>query len=186
MNKESLRIKYGQLRNELSEETLSTGSASIANQLRALPIWGATYFSVFLSITQKKEIDTDYILPILHSQDKEICVPKVAPNNELQHFLLTDNSLLKANKWGIPEPQNGLEVPPNMIEVVFVPLLAFDKAGHRVGYGKGFYDRFLSKCNPNTIKVGLSLFEATELLIPAETSDIPLTYCVSPTKIYRF
>ncbi len=186
MNKESLRIKYGQLRNELSEETLSTGSAAIANQLGTLPIWKATYFSVFLSITQKKEIDTEYILPILQSQDKEICVPKVTLNNELQHFLLTDNSLLKANKWGIPEPQNGLEVPPNMIEVVFVPLLAFDKAGHRVGYGKGFYDRFLSKCNPNTIKVGLSLFEATEFLIPSETTDIPLSYCVSPTKIYRF
>ena len=70
----------------------------------------------------------------------------------MTHYLLTDNTKIKKNKYNIPEPIDGIEVPDNKIEVVFVPLLAFDKKGHRVGYGKGFYDHFLSGCQPNTIK----------------------------------
>jgi len=87
---------------------------------------------------------------------------------------------------GIPEPQNGLTVPPSEIEVVFIPLLAYDKKGHRVGYGKGFYDRFLSKCKPNTLKIGLSLFEPEEKIEGLDATDIPLDYCVTPVKVYEF
>ena len=61
----------------------------------------------------------------------------------MTHFLLTDNTKIKKNQYNIPEPINGLEVPTKKIDVVFVPLLAFDKKGNRVGYGKGFYDKFL-------------------------------------------
>ncbi len=81
---------------------------------------------------------------------------------------------------------NGLEVPVAMIEVVFVPLLAFDQQGHRVGYGKGFYDQFLSECNPETIKIGLSFFETEDTIDDVFELDIPLNYCVTPSKIYQF
>jgi 5-formyltetrahydrofolate cyclo-ligase len=70
--------------------------------------------------------------------------------------------------------------------VVFVPLLAFDKKGHRVGYGKGFYDRFLSDCKPETIKIGLSFFEAEESISAILPSDIRLDFCVTPTEIIVF
>jgi len=69
---------------------------------------------------------------------------------------------------------------------VFIPLLVFDKKGHRIGYGKGFYDRFLASCNPNTIKIGLSFFEIESDLIPVYKGDIPLDYCVTPKKIHAF
>ena len=70
--------------------------------------------------------------------------------------------------------------------MVFVPLLAFDEKGNRVGYGKGFYDQFLSKCQPETIKIGLSFFESETLISDTLSTDIQLDYCVTPTKVYNF
>ena len=66
------------------------------------------------------------------------------------------------------------------------PLLAYDKNGNRVGYGKGFYDKFLAECNPNTIKIGLSFFEPEELISDINTSDVQLNYCVTPNKTFKF
>jgi 5-formyltetrahydrofolate cyclo-ligase len=76
----------------------------------------------------------------------------------MTHYLLTDSTTIKKNPYHIPEPIDGIEVPDAKIDVVFVPLLAYDKQGNRVGYGKGFYDNFLSKCKPETIKIGLSFY----------------------------
>jgi len=70
--------------------------------------------------------------------------------------------------------------------VVFVPLLAFDKSGNRVGYGKGFYDNFLAKCNPETLKIGLSFFEIEEEILDINPKDIRLNLCITPQKTYNF
>ncbi len=70
--------------------------------------------------------------------------------------------------------------------MVFVPLLAFDEKGHRVGYGKGFYDKFLSECKPEVLKIGLSFFESETLISDVLTTDIQLDLCVTPSKIYNF
>jgi 5-formyltetrahydrofolate cyclo-ligase len=93
--------------------------------------------------------------------------------------------VIKPNIWSIPEPEGGVQIQDNQIEVVFVPLLAFDIKGHRVGYGKGFYDIFLKNC-PNAIKIGLSFFEAETTLEDQKAYDIPLDYCITPNQIYHF
>jgi 5-formyltetrahydrofolate cyclo-ligase len=69
---------------------------------------------------------------------------------------------------------------------VFIPLLAFDKSGHRVGYGAGYYDRFLSKCKPDCLKVGLSFFEPVDEISDADEFDVKLNHCVTPSKIWTF
>tara|TARA_B110000037_G_scaffold25221_1_gene29572 strand:- start:209 stop:772 length:564 start_codon:yes stop_codon:yes gene_type:complete len=186
MNKIALRSAYLEKRKKLQTEEIATLSAAIGNQLLNCPIWDASYYSLFLSIVSKKEIDTEFILTLLHGRDKEVCLPRMQNDTEIVHILLTDNTKIKTNHWGIPEPQNGLTVPPSEIEVVFIPLLAYDKKGHRVGYGKGFYDRFLSKCKPNTLKIGLSLFEPEEKIEGLDATDIPLDFCVTPVKVYEF
>ena len=104
----------------------------------------------------------------------------------MQHILLTDNTKLKANSWGVPEPLDGIEVPTQKIDLVFLPLLAFDENGNRVGYGKGFYDNFLRECKEDVVKVGLSLFTAEKEITDVNGNDIPLDYCVTPEKIYSF
>ena len=104
----------------------------------------------------------------------------------MTHYLLTDTTKNKKNDYNIPEPVDGIEVPSNKIEVVFIPLLAFDKQGNRVGYGKGFYDQFLAECHPNTIKIGLSFFEPEALISDVNSADVQLNYCVTPNKIIEF
>lgn len=187
MFKKDLRKKYKALRNELSLQEIESNSLAIANNLLPLAIWDKLYFHLFLSIEEQKEIDTEFILQVLAGKDKEIVVAKTDFNSiQMTHYLLTDNTKFRKNEYNIPEPVDGIEVPVSKIDVVFVPLLAFDTNGNRVGYGKGFYDKFLSQCQPETIKIGLSFFEAEEEIADVYQDDIRLDYCVTPNKIYDF
>ena len=187
MLKKQLRIKYKELRKSFSEEVIDDKSLAIANAVLTLPIWDKTYFHVFLPITEHKEVNTEFILHLLAGKYKEIVVSKSDfETRKMTHFLLTDNTKIKKNEYNIPEPVNGLEVPANKIDVVFVPLLAFDKKGHRVGYGKGFYDLVLSECAPDVIKIGLSFFDAENLIEDVNENDVRLDYCVTPIGVYTF
>lgn len=186
MEKTYLRKKYIEKRTAISVGEIEEKSLAIANKCLTLPIWHFSNFHLFLSITEKKEINTEYLLHILQGKDKNIVIPKVNHKTQtLEHFLLTDNTVIQKNNWGIPEPVNGFPIPVDKIEVVFIPLLAFDLQGNRVGYGKGFYDKFLVQCTQNVVKVGLSLFEPEEKIAIQDT-DIPLEFCVTPEKVFLF
>lgn len=187
MLKSELRALYKTKRKALTANDISEYSLAIANQSLRLPIWENTYYHLFLSITTLKEVQTEYLLQVLHAKDKEIVVSRSDFNTlEMTNFLLTDNTILKNNSYGIPEPLDGIEVPHKKIEVVFIPLLAFDDNGNRIGYGKGFYDNLLQKCNPNCIKIGLSFFESTAIISDVFKGDVPLDYCITPNKTYCF
>ena len=187
MLKPELRKKYKTLRNALSVTQIDDLSMAIANQLLKLPIWEHTFYHVFLAIEEQKEVNTDYVLNILSGKDKNIVISKSDFKTGLMtHFLLTDNTVIKKNSYNIPEPVDGIEISTNKINAVFIPLLAFDKKGNRVGYGKGFYDRFLTDCKPETIKIGLSFFEAECEIRDVNKNDVTLDYCVTPTQIYGF
>jgi 5-formyltetrahydrofolate cyclo-ligase len=187
MFKSELRKKYKALRAELASDFIETQSLAIANQILSLDIWDTSYFHLFLSISEQKEIDTEFLLHVLAGKDKEIVVSKSDfAIHKMTHYLLTDNTKFIKNAYNIPEPVDGIEVPVSKIQVVFVPLLAFDGKGNRVGYGKGFYDAFLSECTPETIKIGLSFFEAEEFIEDTSDMDVSLDYCVTPDRIYKF
>jgi 5-formyltetrahydrofolate cyclo-ligase len=194
MNKSDLRVTYKALRKSFSENEIEEMSLAIANKLLRLPtlpdgrqVWDKTCFHVFLPITEQKEVDTEYILHVLSGKDKEIIISKSDFKTcGMTHFLLTENTTIKKNQYHIPEPVDGIEVPSHKIQVVFVPLLAFDTKGNRVGYGKGFYDKFLSECKPETIKIGLSFFEAEETITDVFENDVKLDYVVTPNTIYTF
>ena len=186
MDKSQIRTQYKELRKELSEIEVMDKSLLIANRCLELPFWEEKIFHLFLTLEDQNEVDTALILTLLQGKDKEVVVPKIADAEQLQHFLLTDQTRFQKNALGIPEPVSGIEIEASKIDVVFVPLLAFDNKGHRVGYGKGYYDRFLATCRPNCIKVGLSFFEKEQDSFIIEPTDIPLDYCVTPEKIYRF
>ncbi|WP_431108475.1 5-formyltetrahydrofolate cyclo-ligase [Winogradskyella poriferorum] len=187
MTKSELRKKYKALRKSLSIDQADDFSLAIANQLLQLDIWDKSFYHIFLSIEEQKEINTEYILNILAGKDKNIVISKSNFKNlSLTHYLLTDSTRIKKNYYNIPEPIDGIEINSSQVEVVFVPLLAFDKTGNRVGYGKGFYDRFLSECKPETIKIGLSFFEVEEEVFETDDNDISLDYCVTPNRVYQF
>lgn len=187
MNKMNLRKKYKAFRLQLSEEELEDKSLAIANRLLQLDIWDYTYFHLFLTIEEQKEVDTEFVLQILAGKDKEIVVAKSNFDTlKMTHYLLTDNTKFQKNEYNIYEPVDGIEVPNSKIDVVFVPLLAYDNKGNRVGYGKGFYDHFLSECREDVVKIGLSFFEPEEAIEDVSATDICLDYCVTPMTVYNF
>lgn len=186
MDKPALRKKYKELRAQITKASQEDWSIAIANQCLGMPIWEATYFHIFLPIPGKVEVNTEFLLHILSGRDKSVVVPKVIANSgDMQHFLLQENTALAPSRYGVPEPVDGIQIPPQQMEVVFVPLLAYDKNGNRVGYGKGYYDRFLSQCKPNCLFIGLSFFPPEEFIL-TEIIDIPLHYCVTPQNVFRF
>lgn len=187
MTKIELRKEYKDLRKKLSLDDIDDKSIAIANNVLELPIWSKEYYHIFLSIIEHKEVNTEFILSILSGKDKHIILSKSDfETRKMTNYLLTDSTKIKVNDWNIPEPIDGIEIPSNNIDVVFVPLLAFDKLGNRVGYGKGFYDKFLAECKPETIKIGLSFFEEEDQIQDIFERDVKLDYCVTPEQVYKF
>ncbi len=188
-SKKQIRVEIKERRSALSRKHIQEKSIEIANQCLKLDIWNFQNYHLFLNIEQQKEVDTQFLLQILQGRDKNVIVSR--SNFEdftLNHFLLTDQTSLKINKYGIPEPsgEGDIQILESQIDVVFVPLLGADLLGNRVGYGKGFYDRFLDKCRPETIKIGLNFFELLPDLIEADENDQRLDFLITPENILKF
>lgn len=189
MRKEALRKLYKEKRAQLSTDQIEDQSMAIANQLLQVDgLWNFNYYHIFLSIDHRREVNTEYILSVLQGKDKNVLISKSNfKQSTLTHYLLTDNTVIKINTYGIPEPEQGIELKAHQVEVVFIPLLAYDIQGNRIGYGKGFYDRFLADCRPEVLKIGLSFYPPEkELFSEVNQNDIPLDYCITPDKIYKF
>ncbi|MEH6408040.1 MAG: 5-formyltetrahydrofolate cyclo-ligase [Leeuwenhoekiella sp.] len=186
MKKVELRKKYKALRNTLSTEDIDKMSLAIANQALKADIWNHSFYHIFLPVPALKEVNTEYILSILSGKDKNIVISKSDTNKiNLTHYLLTDNTTLKVNKWGVPEPTGGIIIDPSQLDVVFIPLLVYDIKGNRIGYGKGFYDAFLKNCREDCLKVGLSFFRPEDEF-NAEIHDMRLTHCITVDEIHKF
>lgn len=104
---------------------------------------------------------------------------------KMESIRIESHTPFTISPWGIEEPELGAIVPPGAIDLVLLPLLVFDIAGHRLGYGGGFYDRYLPYCLHAT-KVGLSYFDPIAALPEIEAYDIPMDYCVTPTQVHHF
>ncbi|WP_019989312.1 5-formyltetrahydrofolate cyclo-ligase [Rudanella lutea] len=190
--KQDLRGQFLALRRALSAEEVTRRSEAICAQIvqaSLLPLAGGN-IHIFLPITRQNEVDTWSIVRRVWAQHPavHVCVSVTDPvRHTLTHYPLTPHTTLIENRWGIPEPVGSAQaVPSNQFDLVFVPLLAFDGRGHRVGYGGGYYDRFLAECRPDCLTVGLSLFEPSPEIIDIEPTDVPLQFCVTPQWVYRF
>ena len=117
-----------------------------------------------------------------------IVVPKMVEgeSGQMHCLLLEEGAELMANSWGIPEPVSEIKISEQEIDLVLVPLLISDYYGNRVGYGKGFYDNFFTRCREDVIKCGLSLFEPVQELIETDVWDVPLDACVTPGGIQYY
>ncbi len=145
---------------------------------------------IFLPIIKHNEIDTWLIIRHLQQNFSKIniVIPKIIPEKfELDNYLFDEKNLIE-NHWGILEPsgENQKQIQPKQIDLVIIPLLIFDKNGNRVGYGKGFYDRFLEQCKPKTLKIGLCMEEPVESIEDVNEFDIKMDFCITPTNIYKF
>ena len=153
MNKTELRKKYKEGRKQIVDrEGLSR--KILKNLIRQFDLNNKTV-SVFIPIEKFNEINTWPLISLELNPNCSICVSKSDIHSKtMDHFLFESKDQLEENEWGILEPTFGKRIEEAQIELVLVPLLAYDKKGHRIGYGGGFYDRFLVKCKPETIKIG--------------------------------
>jgi 5-formyltetrahydrofolate cyclo-ligase len=190
MTKQELRTIYLTKRKELNEAEVAARSEAICDRLFSITDFGKMrVVHIFLPMRRNNEPNSWLIIDRLRRDYPEIkiSVPRVKPGTgELDHIYLEKDSDFKDNIWGIPEISNGETTLLNDIDLVLVPLLAFDVAGNRVGYGKGFYDRFLGECGENTIRTGISLFEVVEQIDDIDEFDQALHYCITPFQVHAF
>ena len=142
---------------------------------------------IFLSIPDKAEIETSQIIELLRSWN---CTIYTSISNfdksTMDTAELKRDTIIKENKYGIPEPVSIQFTSSSILDIIFIPLLAYDQSGYRVGYGKGFYDRYLANCDKDLFKIGLSPFEPIKSISNIDKFDVPLDICISPDQTFRF
>lgn len=182
--KDQIRKAYNKKRAELSAEEVSVKSAEILERLFLLLAPYKT-IHIFLPIPKNNEIDTWPLLDFADKYDKSLCT-SIVKGDDLDHVYIDKNTTFEYNSWGIPIPDSNSRVPISEIDVILTPLLAYDAMGNRVGYGKGYYDKFFAACEPHTLKVGLSFFKPCEDFIRMESHDVRLNKLVHPSDILSF
>jgi 5-formyltetrahydrofolate cyclo-ligase len=189
MTKKEARKLFREKREKLTIPELEKLQDLVLINFQHLQLPFLYYVHSYLPIDGKKEVNPYYLTESLEFKNPGLqqVLPKVDPvQNRLRHYILEETTILRKNQYDILEPEGGEEVPADLIDLVFVPLLAFDERGHRAGYGKGYYDRFLAECRPDTIKIGLSFFDALERIEDTGNFDIRLDYCITPLRMYEF
>jgi 5-formyltetrahydrofolate cyclo-ligase len=187
MTKKELRKIYLRKRMELSVAMFQQLNQQLCDRFfSAVNVADINVLHTFLPIKKNREVNTWLIIERLKKDYPQvrIAIPKI--NNqtaELEHYYYENEDQLKNNTWEIPEPVKGVPTPTEKIDAVLVPLLAFDKQGHRLGYGRGFYDKFLSSCRPDCVKIGLSFFEVEEKIEGISDKDIPLNLIITPDTV---
>lgn len=187
MFKQELRRIFLDQRKNLSKKKRIDLNAKIKDQFLKVFSDDITSVHIFLPIRSKLEVDTWSIIHALWKRDVSVTVPVIQENDNLiRSCLLTKNTELKENKWGVQEPATCQEIENTKIDAVVLPLLAYDDHGYRVGYGKGYYDTFLQSIQAKVIKIGLSFFPPVDKISDTKTWDVKMDYCITPEKVFKF
>lgn len=186
MKKSEARKEAITLRNTLTIAQTESLTRELLERFKSLDLSAVKTLHIFLPIAEKKEPDTFLFIDWLnvHHPNIKIIVPRADFDTALMsNHVYTGKADLKKSIYNILEPQK-TELHTGDVDLVLVPLLAFDKKGYRVGYGKGFYDRFLE--NLKTLKVGISFFGPINEIEDVHENDIRLDLCITPHEVYRF
>jgi 5-formyltetrahydrofolate cyclo-ligase len=188
--KKDIRKEMSSRRKKLSKADFWRLNDGILEEIKKIDWTIYHYVHLFLPIKENNEVDTFEILSFFKNSYPQLKV--VVPRTHFADLSMVHvefdhmHTVLRKNVYNIPEPVYGKIVPIDLIDVVLVPLLAFDTDGHRIGYGGGFYDRFLKNCKSQSLKIGLSLFGPEEKLFIPDLYDVKLTHCITPQKTYTF
>jgi 5-formyltetrahydrofolate cyclo-ligase len=189
MNKKYLRKEYLSKRMLLSIAEQQKKKNEIETQFAKIKLSKIANILSYRAIESKREIVPIGIEKAIINQFPtcRLCYPKIGlAISSMEAIEYEKDMMVTTNMWGVPEPDSNQIIDPKSIDVILVPLLAFDKQGYRVGYGKGFYDRFIARCHPAVITIGLSFFEPVDKIEDVDEYDVPLKYCVTPHMLYSF
>lgn len=185
MLKTEVRKYYRNIRKQFSDEEVLFQSQEIFNQLQFLDFSADKTFHVFLPIEKNKEINTHPIINWLFNHHKNVVLPLVV-GDDMLNCKVEKGFKTQLNTLQIPEPIHYTEIDSSEIDVILVPMFVADKKGNRVGYGGGYYDKFLSRCRPNAKKIGLSYFRPIDNIDDVYFKDFPIDLCITPEEIVSF
>jgi 5-formyltetrahydrofolate cyclo-ligase len=189
MTKQEARKVFKQNRAQLSRKDIVKMNDLLLIQFQRLVLPFVNVIHSYIPLQDQKEPNPILMIDYLKFKNINVKVvyPKINPENfSMQCILEDDITSFELNKYGILEPSNGILIGEKEIDLAFVPLIAFDLFGNRVGYGKGYYDRFISKCRFNMIKIGISYFPPLDQIDDIEEFDKKLDFCITPDYIYAF
>jgi 5-formyltetrahydrofolate cyclo-ligase len=187
--KSELRRVFRERRAALSPADLARSSREICDRFfGSIDLTHLKVLSTFIRIPRLNEIDTSVIYYRLWRDHPHITTVAASIDLEtgaIESVEFVAKSELVENKLGIREPL-GTSTPADEVDLVLVPLLCFDRRGDRVGYGRGFYDRFLIECRDDCMKVGLSCFSPVDAIEDSTDADIKLDVCITPDQVFQF
>ncbi len=189
MTKEELRKLYSSKRKQLSASECASFNLKLAHHFfSSINLSQIKVIHTYLPISKNNEPDTWAIIERIRREFPQIriSIPRVADDQTFENFNFEGLQQLQTSAWGIQEPKQGIKTLVEEIDMVVVPLLVIDRRGHRVGYGKGYYDRFLKTCNRDCKTIGLSFFKPVELITDTIDSDVTLNSCIEPSGVHYF
>lgn len=189
MTKAEARKLYKEKRVALSAHERAKLDDLLLIQLQSVQLPFISFLLSYWPMEQSNEPNTHLFTDYIEFQNPEliICYPKTNFVTATMSAVRTDDDTrFRKNEYQLYEPGDGIEINAGALDIIFVPLLAFDKKGFRIGYGKGFYDRYLTQCRADCIKIGFSYFAPIDAIADASDFDVPLNLCVTPDTVYVF
>lgn len=178
-----LRNKLLEKRENLSEAERRQASEKIVKRLTQQPEFQqAEIIHCYVSISSRNEVNTLFLIQEMLQGNKRVVAPITNfDSGKLSHIILHSFDDLKPNKWGVLEPEPGTEVDSPALDLIIVPMVGGDPQGNRLGYGKGFYDRFLAEVECPAI--GLCFEKCMVKAIPVEKFDICLSRIITEKRV---
>ncbi|MBL7756197.1 MAG: 5-formyltetrahydrofolate cyclo-ligase [Chitinophagaceae bacterium] len=189
MNKQAIRQEYRAKRQALTESDLLKLDDLLLISFQRVELPFISTLLAYWPIDENKEPNLHPVVDYLRFRNPElkVCYPVTDFEKGSMTAIATDGDTpFTKKKYNLYEPETGEPLPAESLDMVLVPLLAVDEQGYRVGYGKGFYDRYLRHCRPECIKAGFSYFEPVSKISDRHEFDVPLDICITPNNVYVF
>lgn len=189
MTKSEVRKEFKKKRDEITAAQKMRWDDLILIQFQTVELPFLSNVLSFYSIEENNEVNSFLLTDYLHFRNPSLVVayPRMyTETTTMQALIATADGAFETNEFGITEPTGSEVLPAADVELVLVPMLAFDAAGRRVGYGKGYYDRYLSACSAGCLKIGVSYFPPIDRIYDAADFDVPLDLCITPEMVYVF
>lgn len=187
MDKKTARKYYREKRQAISAAEKDKLEDLMLIQFQAFNPVIPDHIMTFAPLEEKNEYDPYLVMEFCRFRNPAVQFYfPVTKGEELVACAVTEDQPFIKNEWGVSEPVDAPEVNPSIIQMIFVPLLAIDSAGHRVGFGKGYYDRFLPRCDKSIVSIGFSFFPPEKTITGIEPHDFPVKVCITPESIFTF
>ncbi|MFY0688002.1 MAG: 5-formyltetrahydrofolate cyclo-ligase [Cyclobacteriaceae bacterium] len=187
-SKKDLRRQLLSYRRLLDQGTFQSRNASLLMRIKhVMDEHQHRRIHTFLPIRRNNEPDLQPLIDDIWQTQIPVVISQTDfDSKKMSHFIFDQNTRLVENDLGIPEPIGAFPTNLEEVDLIFIPLLAADRQGNRIGYGGGYYDRLLSETNDQIKKIGLSLSSPLDFIPFAENHDIPLDMCITPNEILRY